>query len=327
MAFYTGIDCPVCGKPLQDGEDIVTCPVCGTPSHRHCYEAAGGCVNKDKHAAGYTFETSRAKKEEPAQPQAPQAEPTQQAGAAPAQTPPYFTGLGMPMAPGADRYAHSDVKIAGEKIGDMAAVVRTRIPFYMNVFERLDKRAKKFTWNWSALLFGPYWFFFRRMGKMGMLFILIQTIASVLLQAVFTANISQYSALMANAFPGEDTMSLFLAAQPDTIEKLRGIMEQSGVMPYLLASLAALVAIHLVCCMLANRSYLKHCTGLVQRVRAQLEDPEVMERVTSAGYPGKTKTDFLRMYLVQMGGTSFLNVVTGYMGYYLLLILVNYLTM
>ena len=49
MTNYTGIKCPVCGKPFRDGDDIVVCPICGAPYHRDCYAEAGKCVFTDKH--------------------------------------------------------------------------------------------------------------------------------------------------------------------------------------------------------------------------------------------------------------------------------------
>lgn len=49
MTNYTGIKCPVCGKPFRDGDDIVVCPVCGAPYHRSCYAEAGKCIFTDKH--------------------------------------------------------------------------------------------------------------------------------------------------------------------------------------------------------------------------------------------------------------------------------------
>lgn len=46
---YTGLKCPVCGKPFTSDDDIVVCPECGAPYHRACYQQAGHCIYQDKH--------------------------------------------------------------------------------------------------------------------------------------------------------------------------------------------------------------------------------------------------------------------------------------
>ena len=53
---YIGYDCPVCGKPFAQGEDIVVCPVCGAPHHRECYKQRGGCGLEENHAKGIAWE-------------------------------------------------------------------------------------------------------------------------------------------------------------------------------------------------------------------------------------------------------------------------------
>ena len=64
MARYTGIPCPVCGKPFEDGDDVVVCPECGTPHHRACYARLGACVNQEHHGEHMTWQP-------PAPPQPP----------------------------------------------------------------------------------------------------------------------------------------------------------------------------------------------------------------------------------------------------------------
>ncbi|HIS50644.1 MAG TPA: hypothetical protein IAA80_09100 [Candidatus Gallacutalibacter pullistercoris] len=56
MSDYTGIKCPVCGKPFQTGDDIVVCPQCGAPYHRDCYQNEGKCIFDDLHEQGKNWE-------------------------------------------------------------------------------------------------------------------------------------------------------------------------------------------------------------------------------------------------------------------------------
>lgn len=52
MANYLGNDCPVCAKKFVDGDDIVVCPVCGAPHHRACYALENHCAFENEHITG-----------------------------------------------------------------------------------------------------------------------------------------------------------------------------------------------------------------------------------------------------------------------------------
>ena len=55
MIDYTGVQCPVCGKPFAREDDIVVCPECGAPYHRQCYQQEGHCVFQDKHGTAQAW--------------------------------------------------------------------------------------------------------------------------------------------------------------------------------------------------------------------------------------------------------------------------------
>lgn len=52
---YENLTCPVCGKTMAEGDDIVVCPVCATPQHRECWIERGRCANDDLHSSGYVW--------------------------------------------------------------------------------------------------------------------------------------------------------------------------------------------------------------------------------------------------------------------------------
>lgn len=326
MAFYTGIDCPVCGNPFQDGEDIVTCPQCGTPSHRSCYESIGHCANAEKHKEGFTFDLDKhRKKEGPAVSGSVDAAPVALErpvpAAAPQQAMPLF---GMPAIPLVDPYKGSSEKISGEKISDVAAVVRTNTPFYLRAFKKMEHKNRKISWNWSAFFFGPYWCFFRRMSKLGVVFLSVQLIAQIVIQAVFSSQLTQFYALIEGAFTAETLNSPFFYTNMEHIQKVMELARQSGAVLYFIIFFITTIIIRLVCALMANSFYQKHCIGIIKKVRIQIENPEFIERFTAAGYAVKTKTELLRMYLAQLGGTSVFSLLTGYMGYTLVTMLLNY---
>lgn len=49
MTNYTGVDCPICHKPLLDDTSLAVCPECGAPYHRACILQAGACSFDDLH--------------------------------------------------------------------------------------------------------------------------------------------------------------------------------------------------------------------------------------------------------------------------------------
>ena len=55
MFLYENEICPVCEKPFQEGDDVVTCPDCGTPHHRECYDKLGRCENQNLHGTGFVY--------------------------------------------------------------------------------------------------------------------------------------------------------------------------------------------------------------------------------------------------------------------------------
>lgn len=321
MAFYTGIDCPVCGQSFVDGEDIVTCPVCGTPSHRSCYEKLGRCPNADKHKEAFSFDLKDVQREG-AVPQ-PVADGETAPSPAPTAADNLASAFGMSALQTVDPFAGSTETVGGEKIGDIAAAVRTKINYYLGRFKGMERRGNKLSWNWGAFLFGPYWFFFRRMNKLGALFLSIQVIAQLLMQTLFSADINRYNSLLETGFSEQVLTSPFFFVDPANTQKIMEVMEQANIYRYFAISLAVGLLLRLVCAVLANNAYQKRCVELVKKVRVQIDNPEMLERFTQAGYTVKTKTELLRMYLTQLGGTSFINVLTGYMGYSLVMMLIS----
>ena len=55
--IYKDINCPGCGRPFEENDDVVVCPECATPQHRECYEKENRCVNADLHSDGYEWKT------------------------------------------------------------------------------------------------------------------------------------------------------------------------------------------------------------------------------------------------------------------------------
>ncbi len=191
---YTGQVCTGCAKVISEEDDIVVCPVCGTPQHRECWEINGECVNVSRHAEKFVWQAAQ---EEPktanAAPEADKgtsqrcvscgAGNTKEAltcvncgaplfgeqGQNPMQS--FFNVAGTvsnPFLYGVTLDPESEIE--GAKVKDIACYVQSASSRYIHMFKELADKRKKFSFNWGAFFFGPYWFFYRKMWKVGLIF-------------------------------------------------------------------------------------------------------------------------------------------------------------
>ncbi len=203
---YTGVKCPVCNEFFNPQEDIVVCPLCGTPHHRECYKKNGECANAEKHNEGYRWESVEPPKEEKAE-----------------QIPPFFTDESNAHN---SRDAASTVFWANQQNPfsaypkELCEGVETEEAaefLGMNAFKYLqnffyEKSGKK-TFNWSAFLFMPYWFFYRKMAKIGVIFMAIILGVSVLVSIPassqsFAMDLTEWTEEYQTVDPSETTPEL-----------------------------------------------------------------------------------------------------------------------
>ena len=56
MTNFTGVHCPICGRPFTENDDVVVCPECGAPYHRGCFEESGKCIFPELHREGKSWQ-------------------------------------------------------------------------------------------------------------------------------------------------------------------------------------------------------------------------------------------------------------------------------
>lgn len=81
--------------------------------------------------------------------------------------------------------------ILGEDTRDLAAYVRMSLPAYYKKFKKVEN-GKKSTFNFAAFLFGPLWFFFRKLYKAGFLFTVIALCLTMAFQSPMTEALEGY---------------------------------------------------------------------------------------------------------------------------------------
>lgn len=63
MGKYEGVNCPICGEPLENGKIVVICPECGAPYHKECVDRVGKCIYDDLHAQHKSWEPPKKQEE------------------------------------------------------------------------------------------------------------------------------------------------------------------------------------------------------------------------------------------------------------------------
>ena len=192
MPKYYGCPCEGCGQPLTLRDDIVVCPDCGAPYHRTCYEKLGHCIHSPAHAAGYEWKFPYQENELRTCPSC---------GERTLRSEEYCRCCGAKLPPeGAEQpndraeeeqnfdYASfyrqfeegnvpdplkeayqaafgKEEQMDGISCKDWNAYIGRSAPSYMTTYSRMELTHSKIAMSFSALLFGPFYFFYRKAWK------------------------------------------------------------------------------------------------------------------------------------------------------------------
>ena len=200
MPKYYGCPCEGCGKPLTLQDDIVVCPDCGAPYHRTCYEKMGLCVHAPAHGAGYEWKFpyqdaqlrtcpacgERTLRSESvcrccgaALPPESAEQPNDRAAASAEQNRDFdYSGMYRdemyrnftekvvdPVHRNVRAAFGKDELIDGVPYQDWVDYIGTAAPVYLNDYSRMQLQHTKISLSFSALLFGPFYFFYRKAWK------------------------------------------------------------------------------------------------------------------------------------------------------------------
>lgn len=200
---------------------------------------------------------------------------------------PYIAGTNIP----------ADEKIGKNTAGDLAIYTRSSAGRYIKKFKRFEN-GKKLSFNFGALFFAPGWFFYRKLYKAG-IFFLVAFVTTAILTSNQTAIINK--SLEKYAEPVEKAYSEFyeVYANPNVTEE--EINEKTSAVTNLfskhlqetwkayLAVYGTNLALCLLCALIADRMYYKKV----------LEDIEKIDEE-------QHEIPLKRMMLTQKGGTSVL---------------------
>ena len=177
-------------------DDIVVCPDCGAPYHRDCYEKLGRCIHSAAHAAGYEWKfpyqeselctcpacgerTLRSEEhcrccgavlppegaEEPADRSEDPGEGSFDYSSFYRQFQETGTPSADPMKQAYEAAFGKEEAMDGIPCADWASYIGPASPAYMNTYCRMQLAHSKVSMSFSALLFGPFYFFYRKAWK------------------------------------------------------------------------------------------------------------------------------------------------------------------
>lgn len=331
MSLYDNQKCPVCGEPFKAGDDVVTCPVCGTPHHRSCYEKLGKCANESLHSQGFVYDRHKnEEKQEPSQqenadkrnpfdPLSENAQLGSESGNennAPGKMPPFITfqmpsGTSIPKEYTVDK----NEKIDGVLVADEVSAIGPNFTKFISKF----RKGKKLNWNWAAFIFGPYYLFFRKMYKPGILFIAIEFIARLVVSVIYQKPLTDFLNGTAQIIGNSATVTA------EQSQKIAALMQSTGVMVPSLIVLAALVVIHIVIGLVADNLYRKKIAELVKNIDEKLSSGADITMNPLMGANGDLpQAEMRRLFIASRGGVSFFAPCIAYFAIGLLESLMNF---
>lgn len=204
MYDFTGCECAICHQRFKLDSDVVVCPDCGTPYHRDCYHSLGYCKHRDAHSEDFVWQPpeqitrstmlscprcgienektneyckmcglSLVTLEDPTHQTKHTAAPikdTQKAAAFELLKnglPPYGKPLNQ-------NETFEDVPVA-----EWISYIGAASPSYLTSFQQMKLLKRKYSFSFSAMLFGPLYFFYRKAWDIALLFTAIAVILNV----------------------------------------------------------------------------------------------------------------------------------------------------
>lgn len=208
---------------------------------------------------------------------------------------PYIAGTNIP----------ADEKIGENTAGDLAIYVRASAGRYIKKFKKFAN-GKKFSFNFAAFFFSPGWFFYRKLYKAGIFFLVAFVTTAILTSnqtEVINRSLNEYSSLAEKAY--SEFYELY--TKPDVTEE--ELNEKTNAITNIftehlretwkayLAVYGTNIALCLLCALMADRLYYKKA----------VEDLKIINE-SSHEIPVK------RMMISQKGGLSVLGFIACSVG-------------
>ena len=198
---FIGIQCEHCKNTFTPEDDVVVCPKCGSPHHRACWAENNACANEALHGEGFSWKApeEQSEKKKTAIPFPHGAANKDGSVICPNcsaknnASDRFCVSCNGPLTPpvnpdgfreirDTDQYAyhkqHGDripnVLIDGIPSSEYADYIgEKKSETYIRKFLSMEETGRKISVSICAFLFGPIWFFYRKMFKEGLIFLLV----------------------------------------------------------------------------------------------------------------------------------------------------------
>lgn len=322
---YENEKCPVCGDVFKENDDVVVCPECATPHHRSCFNENGHCGNEHLHRDGFVWKKTEPEKPAPAQEiKTEKVEDTitcPECGAENKKNAIGCSNCGMILNEQIIKQFEAPHKntvfiegkpvddkdfIDSEKtvtVGEAACFIQARKESYIKAFLDAKVNDRKPKFNLSAFLFGPYWFFFRKIYKAGFALAGIMVAILCFVMTFYMQICSEaFSFILENqnAFMQENAdMALYEHLSELIAEGVAGHPTQ---VMLIFGMFILMLIVNFVAGIFANKIYLDHIKKSVSKIKEVVPNQNAYFT-----------------YLYAKGGTTLLNVfLIGMAIYYLL---------
>ena len=281
---YHGAPCPLCGQIFKEGDDVVVCPDCGTPYHRSCYKEKGFCIMDELHESG--GEWVNPNKPKPG----PNFVNQQTIAACPdCGHPNHVDNLrcencGKHLTPAApsrsdspyERRYEEDMRVMEEDVDhgqpmaeifgridpnshiqkiavrDIIAFTQNNASYFVRLFKLMSMEVSASVFNWSALLFGPFYFLYRKMYHKGITLLLLEL-------ATYLPSFAVAYHLMPQVI-SDPSLLQTMAFDTSGLGFLMTISNIAGYIPWVL---------HIYAGFTANKTYFNHSMSSLQQLSLQ----------------------------------------------------------
>ncbi len=339
MLNYINQPCPLCGKHMHEEDDIVVCPVCATPQHRECWMSEGHCVNEALHSPDFVWkprgEANMGEAPERKKVTCPECGfenpgdafhcsncghllSTEKADVVcrfcgnenPAgsklcsrcgaplifenkffENNIYMSGVNMP----------ENEPIGNTTAGEAALYVQSNSRRYLPKFKKISG-GKKLSFNFASFIFAPWWFFYRKLYKAGIILLILFSAITFMTYPVakqLTDIVNEMQGKISVLQEEYKDKTADEAAMKEAYEKETAIANEftaKGMKP---AGKLALVMLaeHLLCGFIANYVYYKKMCSDMEKIK-ETQGEEIIKK----------------SLIMRVGGVSLISLAAGFLG-------------
>ena len=149
-----------------------------------------------------------------------------------------------------------DERIAGHPIKQVLTFVGSNALRYLRKFRRTEE-GSRVGWNWAAFFLSPYWFFYRKLFRPGIIFLTLRLALAVFLMPYETKAIGLYQSLVANSANLDEAAAQ--AAMGEIFSAMLPVYIGGGV----------LLVLAIVSALLADRLYYNYVKRSMDAAKAQ----------------------------------------------------------